>query len=144
MRAAATNPALISHAPSNLVRHSCARVISAIAEIELPLNTWPDLLSYLTQASSSANAAHREIGIFVLYALLETIIEGFESHLPALFALFAKSITDPESLQVRVTTLKALGKVAEYIDMDDKNDIVSHQHAIKPLSPPIENLPGPD
>ncbi|TIB97245.1 ARM repeat-containing protein [Wallemia mellicola] len=118
---------------SNLVRHSCARVISAIAEIELPLNTWPDLLGYLTQASTSANAAHREIGIFVLYALLETIIEGFESHLPSLFALFAKSITDPESLEVRVTTLKALGKVAEYIDIDDKNDIKTFQGLIEPM-----------
>ncbi|TIB06359.1 hypothetical protein E3P96_00536 [Wallemia ichthyophaga] len=122
---------LVEH--SNLVRHSCARVISAIAEIELPLNTWPDLLSYLTQASTSPNSAHREIGIFVLYALLETIIEGFESHLPSLFALFAKSISDPESLEVRVTTLKALGKVAEYIDIDDKNDIKTFQSLIEPM-----------
>ncbi|CAB4443681.1 unnamed protein product [Rhizophagus irregularis] len=106
-----------------LVRHATARVISSIAKIEIPAGTWNHLLQFLYQCCQSPNAGHREVGIFVLYTLFEVIIEAFQDNLRQLFELFGAALNDPESKVVRVTTLQALGKVAEIIDPSSKADI---------------------
>jgi hypothetical protein len=90
----------------NLVLHAAARVISAVARIDIPEGKWQDLLQFLYQCCNSPNAAHREVGIYCLYTLFETVSEVFLEHLGNLFELFAKSLNDPESKTVRVTTLQ--------------------------------------
>ena len=91
---------------SKLVRHSTARVIAAIATIEIPLGTWPHLLLFLRQASASSQVAQREVGVYTLYTVLENIVEGFQEHLQGFFKLFETSLQDPESAEVRVTTVR--------------------------------------
>jgi hypothetical protein len=49
---------------------------------------------------------HREVGIYILYAVLETIVEGFQEHLQNLFKIFETLLCDPESSEVRVTTVR--------------------------------------
>ncbi|KAH9975211.1 ARM repeat-containing protein [Russula compacta] len=110
-----------------LVRHSTARVIAAIAGIEMPVNRWPQLLPFLLETATSSQAAHREVGIYILYTVLETIVEGFQEHLQSFFKLFETLLRDPESTEVRVTTVRSLGTIAQYIDTDDKADIKSFQ-----------------
>jgi hypothetical protein len=100
---------IISPFYSNLVRHSAARVIAAIASIEVPKGSWADLLPFL------------------LFTVLESIVEGFQSQLNGLFALFSNLLKDPESLEVRITTVRALGVIAQYIDADDKAELKSFQ-----------------
>jgi hypothetical protein len=68
--------------------------------------------------------AHREIGIYILYAVLESIVEGMQQLIPDLFVLFQHLLNDPDSLEVRVTTVRALGTIAQYVDADEKNHIV--------------------
>ena len=92
--------------PSALVRHSTARVIAAIAGIEIPVGGWPQLLPFLHETATSSEAAHREVGIYILYTVLETIVEGFQEHLQAFFKLFEGLLQDPESAEVRVTTVR--------------------------------------
>lgn len=92
--------------PSALVRHSTARVIAAIAGIEMPVNTWPQLLPFLLETATAPQAVHREVGIYILYAVLETIVEGFQEHLQNVFKLFENLLCDPESPEVRVTTVR--------------------------------------
>jgi len=91
---------------SKLVRHSTARVIAAIATIEIPLGTWSHLLPFLHQTSVSPQAAQREIGVYILYTVLENIVEGFQEHLQGFFKLFEALLQDPESAEVRVTTVR--------------------------------------
>lgn len=93
---------------SNLVRHSAARVIAAIATIEIPMGTWPQLLPFLHQACSSSQVSHRDVGIYILYTVLENIVEGFQEHLPELFKLFEATIVDPESIDTRITTVRCV------------------------------------
>ncbi|KAH7097863.1 ARM repeat-containing protein [Auriculariales sp. MPI-PUGE-AT-0066] len=108
-----------------LVRHSTARAISAIANIELPLGTWPELLAFLDQSCSSPTATHREVGIFVMHTVLESIVEHpqYASQIPSFMELFSRLLQDPESLDVRVTTIRSLGILAEYVGERDKEDI---------------------
>lgn len=91
---------------SNLVRHSIARVIAVIASIEVRQNTWPALLPFLQQSCTSQQVVHREVGSFILFTVLESIVEGFEKHLPGLFELFRGLLADPESSEVRITTVR--------------------------------------
>ena len=110
--------------PSNLARHSCARVIAAIAAIEVPLGNWAQLLPFLHQTATSNQVGHREVGVFIMYTVLQEIVVGFQDHLQELFQLFANLLNDPESLEVRVTTVRALGVIAQYIDADEKAQVV--------------------
>ncbi|KIM83108.1 hypothetical protein PILCRDRAFT_450443 [Piloderma croceum F 1598] len=116
-------PELILVEPHNLVRHSAARVIAAIATIELPIGTWSQLLPFLHQTCISPQVTHREVGIYILFTVLENIVEGFQEHLQSFFKLFEQLLNDPESIEVRITTVRALGVIAQYIDSDDKADI---------------------
>ncbi|KAI0085836.1 ARM repeat-containing protein [Irpex rosettiformis] len=120
-------PEVILAEPNNLVRHSAARVVAAIASIEIPLGQWNELLPFLEQTCTSREVAHREVGIYILFTVLENIVEGFESHLQSLFRVFEQLIQDPESAEVRVTTVRALGVIAQYIDSTDKEEIKSFQ-----------------
>ncbi|KAF8892069.1 armadillo-type protein [Infundibulicybe gibba] len=123
-------PELILAEPNNLVRHSAARVVAAIATIEIPHGTWSQLLPFLHQTCVSQQVVHREVGTFILFTVLENIVEGFQEHLQSFFKLFEQLLADPESLEVRITTVRALGVIAQYIDSDDKNDLKSFQNLL--------------
>jgi hypothetical protein len=120
-------PEVVLRESNALVRHSTARVIAAIAGIEIPVGGWSQLLPFLHETATSSQAAHREVGIYILYTVLETIVEGFQEHLQAFFKLFEGLLQDPESAEVRVTTVRSLGTIAQYIDTDEKADIKSFQ-----------------
>ncbi|RDX41000.1 ARM repeat-containing protein [Polyporus arcularius HHB13444] len=120
-------PEIVLTESNNLVRHSTARVIAAIASIEIPLDHWPNLLPFVQQTCVSPQAVHREVGIYILFTVLESIVEGFETHLQSFFKLFGELLNDPESAEVRVTTVRALGVIAQYIDSDDKANIKAFQ-----------------
>jgi hypothetical protein len=93
---------------SNLVRHSAARVIASIAAIEIPNAAWPRLLPFLHQTCISPQVTHREVGIYILFTVLENIVEGFQEHLQSFFKLFEQLLVDPESIEVRITTVRYL------------------------------------
>ncbi|KAF7790180.1 hypothetical protein EIP86_001132 [Pleurotus ostreatoroseus] len=131
-------PRLILEESNNLVRHSTARVIAAIASVEVPLDQWNDLLPFLEQTCRSPNVTHREVAVYILYTVLENIVDGFENEIIKLFKLFEVLVADPESLEVRVTTVRALGVVAQYIELSDKAEIKAFQQ----LLPSMINVIG--
>lgn len=91
----------------------------------MPDDKWPALLKFLHESCASANASHREIGIYCLYTLFEVIADLFMNNTVSLFELFNKLIVDPESKSVRITTVLVLGKLSEFVDSEDKSTIVS-------------------
>lgn len=103
----------------SLARHSAARLVSAIAKVDLEDGEWTELPSMLQQAATSSNAEERAVGIYLLYSLLETMGDGFSDKFKALFDLFSNTIKDPESLEVRVNTLLAVSKIALVIDAEE-------------------------
>ncbi|WWC98049.1 hypothetical protein V866_004938 [Kwoniella sp. B9012] len=125
---------------SAIVRHALSRAVAAIADIELTVNPpqWPTLLPGLYQAAASPTKTHRETAIYVLFSILDTVAESFETQLQSLFKVFSVSLVDPESSEVRVTTLRALAKVAEYIEAGDKHDVKAFQELIVPMLKVLE------
>ncbi|KAF9586192.1 hypothetical protein BGW38_008730 [Lunasporangiospora selenospora] len=113
---------IILQEPDSLPRHSTARVIATIGRSEIPNNSWSELITFLYQCCSSATAGHREVGVYVIFAIFE-VTDAFADNLRQLLELFSRTIVDPESRVVRTTTVQALGKIANYVDPDQAQEI---------------------
>lgn len=115
--------------PASLVRHTIARVISAIAQYELQGGskqvTWPELIPWVETACIATKAAHREVGVYVLFTIMDSLMDEITERLSTFFNLFGNLIRDPESAEVRVTSARCLGQIAQYIDSHQKDEIVS-------------------
>lgn len=116
---------------SKLVKHAAARVIAAIASIEISHNTWPQLLPFLNQACHAPDASQREVGVYILYVVLENSYEHLHKHIGAIMKLFEQTVNDPESIDVRVNSVRALGTIAQYIDRDEHVEVVSQMLIIR-------------
>ena len=110
-----------------------AHVIAAIASIEIPLRQWNELLPLINRCCTSQQVYERELGAFVLFTILESIVEGFSQYMNELFGLFHQLLQDPESADVRVTAARALGVLAQYIGSDEKNEIQQFQQLLPAL-----------
>lgn len=129
---------------SSLARHAASRLISSIAKVDLEDGEWPELPGFLQQAATSSKAAERAVGVYLLYSILETMGDGFSEKFKELFAIFNKTIKDPESMEVKINTLLALSKIGMVIDAeDDQASTRSFQnifpHMVNVLKETIEN-----
>lgn len=125
-------PSLIS----TLVRSAAGRFLAVLAEIELTAGTWPELHPWLWSLASSPSAAHREVALQSIFMLTDTLIitpakpgGTIEGHVLGLLQLFARTLSD-ESLAVRVFTLRAVGKLAEYIEVGEDAEIAACQSLV--------------
>jgi hypothetical protein len=91
---------------SKLVRNSAARVIAAIAGIEMSMGTWPELFPFLQSTCASPEVVHREVGSFILFAVLESIVDGFQ--LNDLYNILGQLVNDPASIEVRITAVRCV------------------------------------
>lgn len=58
------------------------------------------------------------------------MLEDFTSQLPHLLTLFQKTLNDPENLGIRIITLRSLGKIAGYIEAEDKEQVAAVQSLV--------------
>ncbi|EMC99774.1 hypothetical protein BAUCODRAFT_153902 [Baudoinia panamericana UAMH 10762] len=126
-----------------LPRHSKARVIAAIAKVDLEDGEWSELPGILQQAATSQTARHREVGLYIIYTLLETMPDMFQENMGQMLALFNRTIQDPESVEVRLNTMLALSELAMVLDTDeDTKSLKSFQstipHMVRVLQSTIE------
>ncbi len=127
----------------SLTRHSKARVIAAIAKIDLDDGQWADLPGILQRAAVSDTTRHREVGIYIIYTLLETMPDVFQENMSQMLTLFNRTIQDPQSLEVRINTMLALAELAMVLDTEeDDKSLQSFQstipHMVKALQSAIE------
>lgn len=127
----------------SLPRNSKARVIAEIARVEFADGSWADLPSILQQAATSDNARHREVGLYIIYTLLETMPDMFQENMSQMLTLFNRTIQDPESIVVRVNTMLALSELAMVLDTEeDQKSLRAFQstipHMVKTLQSTIE------
>ncbi|KAK4047505.1 hypothetical protein OIO90_006147 [Microbotryomycetes sp. JL221] len=118
-------------------RAAATRLISALARIELNNGTWPELLPWLWSLSSASLAAQREVALQTIFMLLDTLVVtpskpggSIANHVPQLLELFNRTLADAESLNVRVWTLRALGKLSEFIEQGETAEITAFQSLV--------------
>lgn len=102
-----------------LARHSKAWIIATMAKSDLEDGQWSELPGILQQAATSSNAQHREVGVYIIFTLLETMPDMFQENMGPMLALFSKTIQDPESVQVRINSMLALAELATVLDTDE-------------------------
>ncbi|KAI0382318.1 ARM repeat-containing protein [Hypomontagnella monticulosa] len=114
-------------------RHGQSRVIAAIATLDFENEQWGDLLPAVMQLTSSDNVAHREVGSYIIFSLLEANPPYFEDHLSTLFELFAKTIQDPQSRDVRVNTMLSISSILMLVDADEDEQSVNTIQEFVPI-----------
>ncbi|KAL8800553.1 MAG: hypothetical protein Q9182_005108 [Xanthomendoza sp. 2 TL-2023] len=120
-----------------LVRHGAARVITAIAKIDLSDGQWPDLFDTLVQAAGSQTTRHREVGTYILFTTIEALEEDMTAKIPQLLNLFGKTINDPQSAEVKINSMLALSRLAILLDAEEDEaslksiqDLIPHMVAV--------------
>jgi len=102
---------------SKIIRHADSRVIAAIAEYDM--NEWSTLLPLLVNAATDdSNVQGKETATFVLLSILETNMPELEQHVASFLELFAKTLHDNSSREVRSNSVLALGSVANLIEQN--------------------------
>ena len=106
----------IVNEPEPLVRKNVASLTAALASNTLA--EWPELLTFISSCTDSQVVAAKEIGLYLLAELLENpeICLFLKPHAEKLTALFAVSLDDASSREIRKNALKALGNHAANSD----------------------------
>lgn len=98
-----------------LVRRATALVVAAVAKHLMPTNQWPELLTFMSAATSHETPEAREVGLLLFYTLTPTIGKHLRAHLDSIKAVYARGLTDPASAAVRTMALKAAGEMFEFL-----------------------------
>ena len=101
------------------LRNLSAYVIAAIGEVDLDKNEWQDLLPTLFSAVQNTDVHTREVGTFVLFALLESQIATVIPHISDLLSLFGTLLNDSESKEVRINSIMSLDVISQIIEEDE-------------------------
>lgn len=102
---------------SERIRHSSARVVAAIAEIDLENGQWADLLGKLVAAIQDSNVQTKETAVYTLYTILETQIPALLPHVSDFLSLFAGLLGDA-SRDIRVNSVLSLDVLSQFIEED--------------------------
>ncbi|UKZ83068.1 hypothetical protein TrVFT333_010869 [Trichoderma virens FT-333] len=99
-------------------RHSLARLVAGIVGEDMEAGDGEDFLKQLLPLNTSDNVVHREVGSFVLYAMLEDEPTHFGDHTDQLLQLFQSRIND-DSKEVRMNIVRAIGAILMLIDPEE-------------------------
>jgi hypothetical protein len=110
---------------SKLLRHAASRLIAEIAHHDFENGEWNDLPGILLQAANSPTAQHREMGLYIIFVLMEGMTDFLTDDYRDLIAVIRSKIQDPESADVRVNSLLILGEIAMTLEVDEHPDTVA-------------------
>lgn len=109
--------------PKETVRHSTARLIAEISNLDIPAKRWDGLLGSLVDASTNPDLQTREMATYVLFCVLETFPIEWLSHAQSFMDLFSKTLGDVQSPNVQVNSVLALEVLASFIE--EEEDLVA-------------------
>ncbi|KAL7785886.1 armadillo-type protein [Trichoderma ceciliae] len=99
-------------------RHSLARLVAGIVGEDMEHGDGEDFLKQLLPLNTSDNVVSREVGSFVLYAMLEDDPAHFSDHTDQLLQLFQSRIND-DSKEVRMNIVRAIGAILMLVDPEE-------------------------
>jgi hypothetical protein len=115
-------------------RHANARLVAAVAAIDLEEGEWHELIPALFTLSSSNEVGQREVGSYIIFSLLEENPTSFADHMPKLLELFGHSLRDPESADVRINSMMSIGAMLLMFEpLEDEESVATLQTLIPPM-----------
>lgn len=114
-------------------RHSESRLIASIANLDLDEDAWPELIPSLFTLAVAPDVSHREVGSYIIYAILDENPTHFAEKVRDLLALFSNTIKDTQSRDVRVNTVMSIGAALMLIEPDEDEAAVQAIQMLVPL-----------
>ncbi|QPG73755.1 hypothetical protein FOA43_001069 [Brettanomyces nanus] len=106
--------------PSKNIRHSTARIVAAIADIDIPSKHWDSLLQSLVTAATDSTVQTREMATFIIFCVLENFPLEWLAHTDSFIELFANTLQDTASPEVQTTSVSVLEVISSYIEEEDE------------------------
>lgn len=105
--------------PRETVRHSTARLIAEISNLDIPANRWDSLLNSLVEGATNGDKQTREMATYILFCILETFPIEWLNHAQSFMDLFGKTLQDTESAAVQVNSVLALEVLSSFIEEEE-------------------------
>ncbi|TMW68798.1 hypothetical protein Poli38472_006266 [Pythium oligandrum] len=105
--------------PIHVVRFNVASLIASLATHEFKTGSWPELMIFINQTASSADENHREVSMKLLQLLGESMGTVLQPHFNDLKQLYATALQDPQSLKVRIASMRAACALIEFLEEVD-------------------------
>ncbi|RCI16034.1 hypothetical protein L249_3041 [Ophiocordyceps polyrhachis-furcata BCC 54312] len=114
------------------IRHSMARLVAAIVCADMNRGQGDEFLKQLLPLNNSDNVVAREVGSFILFSMLEDDPTHFSSHIQQLLQLFRSRIQDPDSKEVQINIVQAIGAMLLILDPEEEPQAVTTMQAFIP------------
>lgn len=119
------------------VRHALSRLIAGVVGVDMEEGEGENFLKDLLPLNNSDNVIAREVGSYILFAMLEDDPTHFSDHTHELLKLFQSRLEDPQSKEVRINIVRAIGAILMIIEPEE--DQVAVQ-AVQTLLPGMVNI----
>lgn len=113
-------------------RHSLARLIAGLVSLDLEDGQGEECLKQIIPLNNSDNVVAREVGSFLVYAMLENDPTHFSDHTHQLLQLFRARIEDSESKEVRMNIVRAIGAILYIIEPEEDPKALSDMQSFLP------------
>ncbi|GKT59945.1 karyopherin kap123 [Colletotrichum tofieldiae] len=121
-------------------RHSKSRLLACAVGLDLEDGEGQDFVRGLLSLNTSDNVAHREVGSYILFALLENDPTHFAEQTQQLLGLVQKTIVDPASADVRLSSVKSVGALLMLVDPEeDAQSLNLIQQLVQPMVEILKN-----
>lgn len=91
-----------------------------------------DFLKQLLPLNNSSSVVAREVGSYILFSMLEDDPTHFSDHTHQLLELFRSRIEDPESREVQINVVQAIGAILMIIEPEEDPQAVKAMQAFIP------------
>ncbi|EGX94625.1 karyopherin Kap123 [Cordyceps militaris CM01] len=96
-------------------RHSLARLIADLVTLDMENQQGEEFLQQIIPLTNHDNVVAREVGSYLIYAMLENDPVHFSDHTHQLLQLFHSRIEDPDSKEVRINIVRGIGAILNNI-----------------------------
>ncbi|XP_066910662.1 importin-4-like [Clytia hemisphaerica] len=110
----------ITKEPVTFVRMSICQVAGSIARHDIPSNTWPELLQFISQCVQSIVVAEREVGFLLLSSICESAAEELKPVYKDLFPAFGIGLNDGDSVTNPFIAIKCMIPLLMYFGTDEE------------------------
>ena len=113
-------------------RHCLARLVAGIVGLDMENQEGEDFLQQLLPLNNSDSVVSREVGSYILFSMLEDDPTHFADHTHQLLQLFQARIEDPESKEVRINIVQAIGAILMIIEPEEDEQAVKAMQGFVP------------
>ncbi|KAF7563544.1 hypothetical protein G7046_g595 [Stylonectria norvegica] len=122
---------------TSTVRHSLARLVAVIVSSDLEVGEGNAFLDEILLLNNSGNVVAREVGSFLLFAMLEEDPTHFSERTGQLLGIFQERIEDSQSKEVSINIVRAVGAILMILEPEEDAKALA---AMQSLIPRLVNI----